>query len=220
VSVYGAQLARELVATLPSGLPGLFNPWADACVRDLAPQTAPRERLRRLGEHLHCAARLILVGEAPGYQGCRYSGIAFTSERLVGEGVIPRLAPTSARLTDRSKPFSEPSATIVWGVLHDLGLAADTVLWNAVMLHPHRPDAPQSNRTPRVDELALGQPALHLLRHRFPDARWVAVGKKAALALHQAGLADHVAVRHPANGGATLFREAMHALRPSLRTRR
>jgi len=220
VSVDGAQLARELVATLPSGLPGLFNPWTDACVRDLAPQTAPRERLRRLRAHLHCAARLILVGEAPGYQGCRFSGIAFTSERLLGEDAIPRVPAELARLTDRSKAFSEPSATIVWGVLHDLGLAADTVLWNAVMLHPHRPDAPQSNRTPRADELALGQPALHLLRHRFPNARWVAVGKKAALALHQAGLVDHIAVRHPANGGATCFREAMHALRPSLGTRR
>jgi len=220
VSVDGVQLARELVATLPSGLPGLFNPWTDACVRDLTPKTAPHERLRRLGSHLDCAARLILVGEAPGYQGCSYSGIAFTSERLLGEGVIPRLPSENTRLTDRSRPFSEPSSTIVWGVLHDPGPAADTVLWNAVMLHPHRPDAPQSNRTPRADELALGQPALHLLRQRFPNARWVAVGKKASLALQEAGLDDHVPVRHPANGGARCLREAMHALRPSLGTRR
>ena len=88
------------------------------------------------------------------------------------------------------------------------------------MLHPHRPDAPQSNRTPRADELALGQPALHILRQHFPNARWVAVGKKAGLVLQQAGLVDHVAVRHPANGGATRFRDEMRALRRSLRSKR
>jgi len=220
MSTDGTPLAQKLIATLPRGVPGLFNPWTDHCARDLAPGSAPIERLRRLGAHLDCAARLILVGEAPGYQGCRYSGIAFTSERLLCEGAIPRVAPESSRLTDRSLPFSEPSATIVWGVLQELGLAADTLLWNAVMLHPHRPDVPQSNRTPRSDELALGQPALHLLRQHFPDARWVAVGKKAGLALHQAGLVDHVAVRHPANGGATRFRDEMRALRRSLQSLR
>ena len=33
----------------------------------------------------------LLIGEASGYQGCRISGIPFTSERLIMEGVVPRL---------------------------------------------------------------------------------------------------------------------------------
>ena len=140
MSTDGTPLAQKLIATLPRGVPGLFNPWTDHCARDLAPGSAPIERLRRLGAHLDCAARLILVGEAPGYQGCRYSGIAFTSERLLCEGAIPRLAPEPARLTDRSRPFSEPSATIAGGVLHDAEPAPGQLVEKHGLAHVGTPD--------------------------------------------------------------------------------
>lgn len=74
-------LAQRLVESIPTGLPGLFNPWWERCPKDSA-NNGPGHRLARLEAHLDCEARWILVGEAPGYQGCRYSGIAFTSERI------------------------------------------------------------------------------------------------------------------------------------------
>src|SRR6185369_3557126 len=113
-------LATRLVETLPAGLPGLFNPWQDHCPHDVDAD-APAWKLERLGRHLDCDPAFILVGEAPGYQGCRYSGIAFTSERLLIEGTIPRIPALPNRLSTRRLPFSEPSATIVWKTLYRLG---------------------------------------------------------------------------------------------------
>lgn len=171
-------LARQLVETLPTGLPGLFNPWRDRCLYD-SPDNSPGQKLERLECHLNCHPEFILIGEAPGYQGCRYSGIAFTSERLMLEGAIPRIDRLVTRLSTRLKPFSEPSATIVWNTLTELGISGQTILWNALQLHPHKPGQPWSNRTPTNAELALGEPALHLLTTAFPKAKLVAIGKKA-----------------------------------------
>lgn len=201
-------LAAALVKTLPRGTDRLFNPWTDRCVHDTS-LNGPAERLYRLAQHLACNASLILVGEAPGYQGARYSGVAFTSEKLLMEGAIPRVDTARGRLTDRWLPFSEPSATIVWRNLYKLGLAENTVLWNALQLHPFKAGDPMSNRTPTPSELELGHAAIQLLKEAFPQARWLAIGKKAEGLLAAAGVTAAGAVRHPANGGATLFAEGL-----------
>jgi len=62
-----------------------------------------------------------------------------------------------------------------------------------------------SNRTPTPAEIALGAPAMRLLAAAFPEARMVAVGKKAEGLLTEMGVKLAGAVRHPANGGATAF---------------
>lgn len=197
-------LARRLVETLPSGSSGLFNPWRDCCPHDAA-GNGPAEKLDRLALHLDCDPEFILAGEAPGYAGCRYSGIAFTSERLLGEGAIPRIPVLSGRLSTRRLPFSEPSATIVWKTLYRLGIAERTILWNALQLHPHRPDNLWSNRTPTPVEIRLGEPALRMLIEAYPKARVIAVGKKSEGLLLGMGIPTAGSVRHPANGGATEF---------------
>jgi len=203
-------LARNLVETLPSGLTGLFNPWRDHCPHDTS-TNGPAEKLMRLSRHLDCDPKFILAGEAPGYQGCRYSGIAFTSERLLGEGAIPRI-PLTGRLSDRRLPFSEPSATIVWKTLYQLEIADRTILWNAMQLHPYRPNELWSNRTPTPDEIKLGEPALQLLVKAFPAARVIAVGKKSEWLLHEMGIPIAGSVRHPANGGAKEFSAGLKGL--------
>ncbi len=204
------QLATQLVDTLPVGRPGLFNPWRQSCPHDL-PINTIENKIARLAAHLDCDAKLILVGEAPGYQGCRYSGVAFTSERLLLEGKIPRMPELQGRLTDRGNPFSEPSATIVWGKLTELGIAGDVILWNSVQLHPHHPGQPHTNRTPSDEEVLLGLPALNLLRLHYPTATFVAVGNKADDILRAAGISA-TKVRHPANGGANKFRDGLEAI--------
>ncbi len=204
-------LAHCLVETLPCGREGLFNPWRDHCPHD-APGNGPIEKLARLARHLDCDPEFILAGEAPGYQGCRYSGIAFTSERLLGEGAIPRIPALSGRLSTRRLPFSEPSATIVWKTLYKLGIAERTLLWNAMQLHPHRPGNLWSNRTPTPEEIHLGEPALRMLSAAFPSARIIAVGKKSEGLLHDMCIPIAGSVRHPANGGATEFAAGLKGL--------
>lgn len=204
-------LATRLVATLPAGLPGLFNPWREHCPDD-QPWNGPEAKLQRLAAHLACEPEFILCGEAPGHLGCRHSGVAFTSERLLLEGVIPRVPSPGTRLTTRRLPFSEPSATIVWKTLYRLDIAERTILWNALQMHPHRPGDHRSNRTPTASEIALGEPALRMLIAAFPSAKLVAVGKKAEGLLQAMHMMRAATVRHPANGGAPEFDSGMAAL--------
>jgi uracil-DNA glycosylase len=194
----------HLTATCP---PQTFNPWVQVDAGTDRAGDAAAARLARLRAHLDCDARLLLIGEAAGYQGCHVSGIAFTSERLILEGRIPRVS-VAERLTTRARPWSEPSATTVWGALHELGLAETTVLWNCFPWHPHRAGEPQSNRTPTRAECALGRPVLEALCEAFPAARVVAVGRAAQGALAAVGR-EAPGLRHPSMGGAMAFRAGL-----------
>lgn len=211
MQIRGIDLARRLVRTLPTGLPGLFNVWLDPCPGDTE-LNLPEARLRRLAAHLACDPKYLVVGEASSYLGMRRSGIPFTSERLLLEGAIPRVSAPVGRLTTRHLPYSEPSATIVWRTLKALGIAEKTVLWNALPMHPFRPGNAESNRTPTDAELMRGEPAMRLLVDAFPKAKVVAVGRKAEMLLHAMGISTAGQVRHPANGGATKFASGMASL--------
>jgi uracil-DNA glycosylase len=121
-------------------------------------------------------ARLLLVGEAPGYRGARVSGIPFTSERqLTGDGP------------------SEATATIVQRVLHELHLDRDVLLWNVVPTHP---GTCSSNRRPNGAEVEAGLPFVSSLAR---GRRVIAVGRVAESAL------EAPYVRHPSRGGAGAF---------------
>jgi uracil-DNA glycosylase len=104
--------------------------------------------------------------------------------------------------------FSEPTATIVWGALLKIGvLPGEFVLWNAFPWHsfdPHR--GLLSNRMPNKFERSTGLPVLKAFLELFPCEQIVALGKIAAAQLEQLGLSAHC-VRHPASGGAKLFRQ-------------
>lgn len=180
-----------------------FNPWTDRDPLD-TDEKAPEARLSRLRQHFSLdAPRLLLLGEAAGYAGCRFSGVAFTSERLITEGVIPRI-PTLPRFTSRHRPFSEQSATIVWRTLYKNHVADTTLLWNAFPLHPHRPGDALTNRTPKGPELAAGIACIEQILDIYHGIQVVAVGGKAFESLTALGIScQHV--RHPANGGATAF---------------
>jgi hypothetical protein len=182
----------------------VFNPWTQVDVGTDVHDNAAAERLQRLRAHLNVKARLLLVGEAPGYQGCHVSGIAFTSERLLLAGSIPRVE-VWQRLSTRALPWSEPSATTVWGTLHELAIAEHTLLWNAFPWHPHNEGQLQTNRTPTPAERRLGVPVLQALLRAQPKARVLAVGRTAAASLQEMGL-EVPTLRHPSMGGAAQFR--------------
>jgi uracil-DNA glycosylase len=198
---------QQLLAAPPT--PGVFNPWRDDDADNSLAHNDAAARLARLEAHLATTPAQVLIGEASGYQGCRVSGIPFTSERLILAGDIPRVA-SSERLSARVRPWSEPSATTVWKTLHELGIAQDTVLWNAFPWHPFHPHQPLSNRTPTHMERERGMPVLRALLGLFPHTRVFAVGRHAEQALQEVGRAA-VALRHPSMGGATLFRDGLRA---------
>jgi hypothetical protein len=191
----------------------VFNPWIDRDpATDLLPD-APQLRIERLRAHLSVEPVCLLIGEAAGYQGCKVSGIAFTSERLILAGAIARIAVPPDRLSTRDRPWSEPSATTVWKTLHALGIAERTVLWNAYPWHPHKPGAPHSNRTPTRAERLAGMPVLQALLRVFPGARLFAVGRNAESSLAELGVSA-TALRHPSMGGARTFAAQLRAALP------
>jgi hypothetical protein len=210
-------LTDRLLETLPASRPGLFNPWLDWCEADERghPQAGPAGRRARLAAHLDCEPRYLLIGESPGWRGCRYSGVPFTSERQLIDGSIPRMPPLRQRLTRDSPsggPLAEPSATIVWNTLRALRIAEHVVLWNALQLHPHRPGTAWSNRRLASAELGLGAPALELLLDTFPDARVIAIGKRSEELLRELDVLPNGLLRHPAYGGAREFAEGLRRL--------
>jgi hypothetical protein len=190
--------------------PDVFNPWRDRDAATDVVRDAPMQRADRLGEHLSCDARFVLIGEAAGYQGCKVSGIPFTSERLILEGAIPRVAALQ-RLSSRSRPWSEPSATTVWKTLHALGIADHTVLWNAFAWHPHKPAVLHSNRTPTRAERLAGLDVLHAFVGLVPGARVFAVGRNAENSLAELGV-EARPLRHPSMGGAAEFARQLRAV--------
>lgn len=206
--------------------PGVFNPWRDA---DLAYDTdpgAPAQRARHLEHYLSLRmphARYILIAEAVGYQGGRFSGVAMTSERMLlgkARGINPEWALPAGVFRRTSRPdlkpdgFAEPTATIVWSTLLALGVApTEFMLWNAFPFHPYKPgEGLLSNRTPTPAELEVGGGFARRLVKACPQARVVAVGAKSESILAMVGIPTLGAVRHPANGGATAFRSQVRAL--------
>jgi hypothetical protein len=179
-----------------------FNQYAEAGVDDVA--GAPGIRLVNLRAYLEerREADVVCLGEAAGYQGMRWSGIAFTSERDL-ERWGPPYRPTC--LTRR---WSEPSGTIVHRVLGELGAEGRVVLWNTVPTHPHRRAHPLSNRRPAVAEIATGATFAARLIELLAPRTVVAVGRVAESVLGT----EVVYVRHPANGGAAKFAAGMRAI--------
>jgi hypothetical protein len=190
-------------------LTGMHNPWSQSCETEVDNNgyIARRERLKL---HLECPdPRIVMIGEAAGYQGCRYSGLAFTSERLLMEGKIPCIPDLNGiRITERGKPWSEPSATIVWGALHDHGLAEYAVLFNAVPWHPEGSRGKHSNRPPSKAEKEVGLEYLEMFLLLFKGVPIAAVGNTASDTLNSLDI-KHAKLRHPANGGAPKFREGI-----------
>jgi len=192
-------LLREL-PTLTIG--ATFNQFRDAGPDDVP--DAPAIRLANLRHYVEDRreADVIAVGEAAGYQGMRWSGIAFTSEfDLLRWGAPFR------RSSRRPRPWKEPSGTIVHGILEQLGAERRVILWNTVPTHPYLPGRPLSNRRPTREEIAAGRVVVERLVDIVQPRVLVGVGRIACAALPEAHY-----VRHPAQSGATAFRAGMRQI--------
>lgn len=205
----------------------VFNPWQDYDVTsDLGPDS-PIIRQQQLQDYLEkriAKARYVFVAEAAGYQGCHFTGIAITCERMLldkhkqitsamilghpGKRTSNPACPLMTSNPQREAGMNEPTDTYVWGAIADNGLnPLEVILWNIFPFHPHQENNLFTNRTPTDEELQEGllytKSLLSLCKNSISLAT---IGKKSTETLAAAGF-NAVSLRHPANGGAGKFRE-------------
>lgn len=185
-----------------------FNPYAGTDESSAMRRDNLSLYLNRMAER---RPRLMLLGEAPGYRGCRVTGVPFTSESILLAETRPfnLFGETAGFRGGGSHWRREASATAVWNAL--AGLNVLPLLWNAFPYHPHQPGQPDTNRPPAAAELALGREVVVLLLDLFAIEQVIAVGNKAAAALERWGIAA-AKVRHPSHGGQVIFRRELGAL--------
>lgn len=98
---------------------------------------------------------MILVGEAPGYRGCRWSGIPFTSEYILLRSGIPIFEGKEFKQSSEGSLKKEVSATIVWNTIKDFSPLP--LLWNIFPFHPYKSGKPEKNREPTPSEVEDGR---------------------------------------------------------------
>jgi uracil-DNA glycosylase len=219
---------ESFVRLLKQSPPGaVFNPWWQLDKQNDIGRDAPAIRRRQLNAYLRerlGKAKFALIGEALGYRGGHFSGIPMTSERIllgkkkdsglkpeyVFSNIKPRRTSNSRKCSDG---FSEPTATIVWSSLLRLGLKPEEfVLWNAFPWHSFdRRRGMLSNRMPNKSERFDGISVLKTFLNLFSCDEIVALGNVAASQLKELNLETHQ-VRHPASGGAKLFRQQIEKI--------
>jgi hypothetical protein len=210
----------------------VFNPWWEVDKQNDVGRNTPGIRRKHLRAYLRKRlgkAKLAVIGEAVGYRGGHFSGIPMTSERLLlGRSKRVHIKPgdffSDIKPRRTSKPekrpdgFSEPTATIVWGTLLRLGIKPEQfVLWNAFPWHSFDSRRGMlSNRMPNKSEQVAGLPVFKAFLELFSCDQVVALGKIAAAQLEKLNVNAH-RVRHPASGGARLFRQQIAAVVQRLR---
>jgi hypothetical protein len=199
--------------------PDLFNQYQSVHENlDLSDAASVRRRnLRNYFDSFSEKPPVLLVGEAAGPWGCRFSGVAFTGEKQLCENSVPFPGERSSRNNPeypirRSQPFISTSAKIFWDVLKPHH--PKFFVWDCVPFHPHVEGALLSIRTPRKDEIKEFSEFLDKIIEVIKPAKILAIGRPAQNALSK----DSIYVRHPANGGGKKFREGMERFFSSFST--
>lgn len=208
--------------------PQVFNPWKDYDERYDIHKRSSLIRRRQLSAYLEeriGKTKMLIIAEAVGYQGGRFTGIAMTCERMllgfhptvsstmVFSGVEPTRTSNGSSVfitkqTQREKGFNEPTDSVVWNAMLDANMDPyEVVLWNIFPFHPYKVDNGLTNRTPTKEELDQGWAYTSELMKLFPDAQILGVGQKSSQTLQDYGVNVQATLRHPANGGAGLYKQ-------------
>ncbi|NNF03935.1 MAG: uracil-DNA glycosylase [Rhodothermales bacterium] len=190
----------------------LFNPYSTRHPELDRPEAVDirRDNFRRYVTERSRNPEVLLLAEAPGPWGCRFSGVPITSEAQL---LDPDFPISGRQSSTAGEPHTEYSAGIYWRILlpwHDR-----IFTWNTVPFHPHSNGVDLDIRTPRVSEIRRFLPVTRAVVDGLEPRAVLAVGRKAERALGELGV-DCTYVRHPSQGGAAKFergvRDCLHNL--------
>jgi len=199
----------EAILTAEPSTNKIFNQYRDHNNQVDVPDAATirTENLRRYVAEATETASILVVGEAAGPWGCRFSGVPFTGEKQLLDPTFPLCGERSSktilgRLTKIAPPFISRSAEMFWGVM--LPYYGRFMVWDAFPLHSHEPHDVLTVRNPTKNEVSQFGEALRLIKAYMKPTDIVAVGKKAYEELNDLGESS-IYVRHPSRGGKTEF---------------
>lgn len=194
----------------------VFNQYRD-CNPEIDMPAAASIRIKNLKEYMDKAmstACVLIVGEAAGPWGCRFSGIPFTGERQLLDKVFPISGIQSSRVppgraTRVEPPYISKSAEMFWELM--LPRHTEFLVWDAFPLHSHKRNEILSVRNPTTSEVAQFRKALTLIKTYMKPREVVAVGRKADNELAAMGESGRY-VRHPSRGGKDEFCSGMEEI--------
>lgn len=185
--------------------PLLFNQYSDNDPDFDLPggELIRRENLKNYISGFRKKPSVLVLGEAAGPWGARFSGIPFTGERQLLTGELPFGGRQSSA---HEPPYLERSGSILWRTM--LPYYPKFILWNTVPFLPHKKGLPLSIRTPSKEEALSSTDTLRKIIDYLRPELIAAVGRTAEHALGRLGVKS-LYVRHPSNGGAKKFSEGI-----------
>lgn len=149
--------------------------------------------------------KTMLVGEAPGKDGCALTGIPFTSLHIMSETNQFGLFGTGIEGISFRK---ESTASMIWEILQKLNFCP--LLCNAYPFNPIDPIT-KKNRKPSAAETETGLTHLKALINIFKIKHIVSVGNTADTLLKKHGI-THYAIPHPSYGNKQKFYDGLERL--------
>lgn len=191
---------------------GLFNQYNKQVNPKVDLPNAHEIRKQNLKNYLESFSEkpsILVVGEAAGPWGCRFSGVPFTGEKQLCENTLPfsgcRSSIEKPLINVKKKPpYTSQSAKTFWEVM--MPHHTEFFVWDCVPFHPHNPDDPLSVRNPTKVEVSSCIELLGQINEIIKPKNILAIGRKAEIALKQIDVYPvPVYVRHPSHGGANQF---------------
>jgi len=220
-----AQQLVDMLVSFPK-FDNVFNPLVDYDREHDANPHAPQIRREQFENYIETRlgkATTILIAEGESYKGAKFTGIAMTDERVLlgnkktapfkrGQIIDFQAQRTSKNLDKKTASgMNELTCSVLYNFLYRNDIDTRSVVtWNAFPFHPHKPNAPLTNRAPKAEEIEAAHHIHREFFNLFPECNVISIGNYATELMEEMGIpAD--SVRHPAFGGATIFTNFMKA---------
>lgn len=160
--------------------------------------------------HLTHKSKVLMVGEAPGHKGCRWTGIPFTSGDIIINSQMGIFKEIGHEIT-LYQIEKENTAATVWEIMNTLD--TQPVFWNAFQFHPHGIGAISGNRKPDALEIREGSVYLKQVYELFKPKKLCSIGRVGELILKRLFPDKEITyIRHPSYGGKEDFLKGVKQL--------
>jgi len=146
---------------------------------------------------------VLVLGEAPGYRGCRRTGIPFASGSILARS--PCFRPFRSQLRYNQNEHESTAQIVFKTVDQNPQSFLKMVFWNAFPFHPHLYYNDKTNRPPDLNEIKLGAEFILFLNSFFTFRQYIGIGKVAFRLLTELYPGKAYEIRHPSNGGKPEF---------------